>query len=57
MGAGDERVLLALHVDNLLIVWNSKESLTEVKQSLKELFTITYLGCALFLLGMEIKDG
>ena len=31
VGEGDETIFLALYVDDLLIVWSSKESLSEVK--------------------------
>ena len=49
------RVLLALYVDDLLIVWNSQESLSEVKERLKQHFKMKDMGSAHFLLGMEIR--
>ena len=46
---------MALYVDDLLIVWSSKESLTEVKERLKEHFKMKDMGSAHFLLGVEIR--
>ena len=39
-GVGEEsdKIFLTVYVDDLLIVWNSKESLAEVKEMLKEHF-------------------
>ena len=46
---------LALYVDDLLIVWSRKESLTEEKERLKEHFKMKDMGSAHFLLGVEIR--
>ena len=45
----------ALYVDDLLIVWSSKESLDEVKEQLKNDFKMKDMGSAHFLLGVEMK--
>lgn len=55
VGSGDERIVLALYVDDLLIAWRSGESLAEVKERFKEHFKIKDLGSARFLLGVEIR--
>lgn len=52
---GGHRIFLALHVDDLLIVWNIKESLVEVKERMKRYFKIKDMGSAHFLLGVEIR--
>lgn len=54
VGEGDERIFSALHVDYLLIVWSSKESL-EVKERLKLHFKMKHMGSAHFLPGVEIR--
>lgn len=38
VGGWGDRIFLALHVDDLLIVWYNKESQAEVKERLKEHF-------------------
>ena len=50
-----DKIFLALYVDNLLIVWSSKESLAEVKERLKMHLKMKYMGSAHFLLGVEIR--
>lgn len=55
VGEGHERIFLALNVDDLLIVWSSRESLAEVKERLKEHFKMKDMGSALILLGVDIK--
>ena len=55
VGEGEQRVFLALDVDDLLIVWNSKEALAEIKERLKKKFKMKDLGSAQLLLGVEIK--
>ena len=59
VGKGDERVFVALYVDDLLIVWNNKESLAKLKERLKEHFKMKDLGSAQFLLGVEegVRNG
>ena len=52
---GGENIFLALYVDDLLIVWSSKESLTEVKERLKDHFKMKDMGSAHFLFGVEIR--
>ena len=55
VGEGDERVFLALYVDDLLIVWSSQDSLMEVKERLKLHFKMKDMGSAHFLFGVEIR--
>ena len=55
VGEGDAKIFLALYVDDLLIVWSSKESLDEVKERLKDNFKMKDMGSAHFLLGVEIR--
>ena len=58
-GVGDERVFIALYVDDLLMMWKSREVLDHVKSKLQEKFDMKDLGVATFLLGIELrrKDG
>ena len=55
VGEGADKIFLALYVDDLLIVWSSKESLAEVKERLKLHFKMKDMGSAHFLLGVEIR--
>ena len=52
---GDEKIFQALFVDDLLILWSSKESLDEVKERLQVHFKMKDMGGAHFLLGVEIR--
>ena len=54
-GEGDERVFIALYVDDLLMVWKSREALDHVKGKLQEKFDMKDLGVATFLLGIELR--
>ena len=53
-GEGENKKNLALYVDDLLLVWGSKESLKSVKESLSEHFKMEDLGSAKYLLGVNI---
>ena len=53
-GEGENKVFLALYVDDLLLVWGDKESLLSVKGSLSEHFKMKDLGSAKYLVGVEI---
>ena len=55
VGEGDDRVFVALYVDDLLIVWKNNQSKEEVKERLKIHFKMKDLGSAQFLLGVEIR--
>ena len=55
VGEEGEKTFLALYVDDFLIVWSSKESLTEVKERLKEHFKMKDMESAHFLLGVEFR--
>lgn len=48
-GEGDERVFIALYVDDLLMVLKSREALDHVKGKLQEKFDMKDLGVANFL--------
>ena len=52
---GDERVFIALYVDDLLMVWKSRKVLDLVKEKLQEKFDMKDFGVASFLLGMELR--
>ena len=54
-GMGDERVFIALYVDDLLMVWKSRKVLDLVKEKLREKFDMKDLGVATFLLGIELR--
>ena len=54
-GEGESKKILALYVDDLLLVWGDKESLLSVKGSLSEHFKMKDLGSATYLLGVEIR--
>ena len=48
VGSGDEKILLALYVDDLFIAWRINESLEEVKKRLNEHFRMKDFGRLLF---------
>ena len=54
-GIGDERVFIALYVDDLLMVWKSRKVLDLVKEKLQEKFDMKDLGGETFLLGIELR--
>jgi len=51
---GRKFIILAVHVDNMLIVSNSNSELTEMKQNLTKHFKVKDLGNVKFLLGIEV---
>ena len=54
-GEGDERVFISLYVDDVLMVWKSREALDHIKGNLQEKFDMKDLGVATFLLGIELR--
>ena len=52
---GDDRVFLALYVDDLLLVWKNKKCMEWVKRKLRDNFWMKDLESAQYLLGVEIK--
>ena len=47
-------IILAIHVDNMLIVSNSKSKLAKMKLNLTKYFKVKDLGEVKFLLGIEV---
>ena len=54
--SGNVFVILAVHVDNMLIVLNSKSKLVEIKLGLAQHFKVKDLGEVKFLLGIEVSQ-
>ena len=52
---GSKFIILAIHVDNMLIVSNSNPELTKMKQNLTKYFKVKDLGEVKFLLGIEVN--
>ena len=52
--SGMKFIILAVHVDDMLIVSNSKSKLAEMKLNLTKHFKVKDLGKVKFLLGIEI---
>ena len=52
--SGTTFVILAVHVDDMLIISNSKPKLAEMKRSLAKHFKVKDLGKVKFLLGIEV---
>ena len=52
--SGGHFIILAVHVDDMLIVSNSKTKLTEMKLKLTKYFKVKDLGEVKFLLGIEV---
>ena len=52
--SGEIFTILAVHVDNMLVVSNSKPKLVEVKLGLAQYFKVKDLGEVKFLLGIEV---
>jgi hypothetical protein len=51
---GDRKLIIALYVDDMLFIGNSKEMISELKSQLSLKFEMKDLGSAKFILGMEI---
>ena len=52
--SGSARVFLVLYVDDILLIGNDKNFLNEVKESLKNSFSMKDLGEAVYVLGIQI---
>ena len=55
VGLGDDRVFLALYVDDLMLVWKNRKCMERVKRKLRDNFRMKDLGSAHYLLGVEIR--
>ena len=51
---GDRILIIALYVDDMLFIGNSKEMILELKSQLSLKFEMKNLGSEKFILGMEI---
>ena len=51
---GDRILIIALYVDDMLFIGNSKEMILDLKSQLSLKFEMKNLGSAKFILGMEI---
>jgi Reverse transcriptase (RNA-dependent DNA polymerase) len=53
--SGDTFIILAIHVNNMLIVSNSRSQLTKMKLNLAQHFKVKDLGKVKFLLGIKVN--
>jgi Reverse transcriptase (RNA-dependent DNA polymerase) len=53
--SGDTFIILAVHVDNMLIISNSRSQLAKMKLNLAQHFKVKDLGKVKFLLGIEVN--
>lgn len=51
----DEFIILLLYVDDMLIVWQSSEKISKLKNEMKKYFLMKNLGSTKHILGMSIR--
>ena len=55
--SGDERLLLGVYVDDLVVTGSSKEAIAQFKHQMQSVFSMSDLGLLSYYLGIEVHQG